>query len=124
MGNTFHQATVTHKHIGVVIYNGVRITSLVSLIEPGCKHLLGDSHAHGISQSLPQRSGRGFHPGCITVLWMPRCFRSNLSEILQLIHRQVITCEVQQRIEQHGAMTVGQNKPVPIAPVRISGIVF
>ena len=47
-----------------------------------------------------------------------------LAEVLQLNHGQLVAGEVQQRINQHGAVAVGEHKAVAVDPVRIAGAVL
>jgi len=46
-----------------------------------------------------------------------------LAEAFDLLHRQRITGQVQQRIQQHGTMAVGQHKAVTICPFGIGRVV-
>ena len=46
-----------------------------------------------------------------------------LAEALQLIERQVVAGEMQQRVEQHRAMAVRQHEAVAIGPGRIGRVV-
>jgi hypothetical protein len=57
-----------------------------------------------------------------TVFWVARRFGMHLAESLQLIHRQVITRQMQQRILQHAPVTGGKDKPVSIDPTWVFGI--
>lgn len=46
-----------------------------------------------------------------------------LTEVLQLRHRQIVTGEVQQAVNQHGAVAVGQYETVTIGPGRVARVV-
>jgi len=70
MGDPFHQAAITHEHIGVVIDD--REFRAVIMRRQGP---LGNGHAHGIGQSLTQRAGGGFHAGRVAVFRVARGFR-------------------------------------------------
>ena len=62
MRNTFHQAAITHKGIGIVIDHVMART-----VELRRKGFFGNRHAHGITDALPQRACGGFNTGGITV---------------------------------------------------------
>ena len=47
-----------------------------------------------------------------------------LPEVLQVIDGNVIATQVQQGINEHGTMAVGQHKTVTIHPIWIDGIVL
>ena len=56
MGNSFHQATVASKDIGVMIDYWKAI-----LIELGCQGTLGNSHTNSIGQALSQWTSSCFN---------------------------------------------------------------
>ncbi len=72
---------------------------------------------------LAERSGRRFHAGGDAVFGMARRSRMQLSEPLQLLHRQVITRQMQQRVQQHRAVPVRDHEPIAIEPLRIGRVV-
>ena len=47
-----------------------------------------------------------------------------LAKIFQLFHWQIVAGEVQQRVNQHGAVTVGQHEAIAVGPVWISRVVL
>ncbi|SMS00694.1 hypothetical protein VIM7927_01963 [Vibrio mangrovi] len=65
-------------------------------VKLGCQCFFRNRHTHGIGNALSQRTGGRFDARRITVLRMARCFRVKLTEILQVIDRQVIASQVQQ----------------------------
>ena len=46
-----------------------------------------------------------------------------LTEVFQLRHGQGVATQMQQGVNKHGAVPVGQHKAVPVKPVRVAGIV-
>ena len=68
MGDTFHQAAVSCKHIGVMIDDIMSVT-----IELRREGFFRNRHANCIGQTLTQRSGSGFYTGCVTELRVTRC---------------------------------------------------
>ena len=69
MRNPLHQAAIAHKYVGEVIDNFV-----FRLVNLRRQRALGDSQTHGICQSLPQRTGGGFHSRRIANLRVTRGF--------------------------------------------------
>jgi hypothetical protein len=55
---------------------------------------------------------------------MARRLAAQLAEALQLIERQVVAGQMQQAVEQHGAVAGGKDEAVAIEPARILGIVL
>jgi hypothetical protein len=117
VADTFHQATVAQEDVGVVVNH--RVTFAVEL---GGQQLLGQRHADRIGDALTQRSGRGFHAGGDTHFGVTGSLAVQCAEVFQLGHGQLVTGEVQQRIDQHGTVSVGQHKAVTIQPVRVGRV--
>ncbi len=119
VGDTFHQTAVAHKGVGVVIDDIVAVA--VKLIG---KNFFCQRHTHGIGNALPQWPSGGFNTRRIAVLWMARSFGVHLAEVLQLFDRQIVAAQVQQRINQHGTMAIGQDETVAIGPVGVARVVL
>ena len=119
VADALHHATVTHEHIGVVVDDAV-----VGAVELGGQEFFGQRHAHRIGDALAQRAGGGFHAGGDAHFGVTGGFAVQLAEIFQLAHRQVVAGEVQQGVNQHGAVAVGQHKAVAVGPMRMLGVVF
>ena len=94
--DTFHHAAVAHESIGEVV-NDV-VTRTVKLRR---QRFFSDSHTHCIRNALTQRTGRGFNTRGVTHFRVTRRFGVQLTEVLQLGHRQIIAGEVQQAVNQH-----------------------
>ena len=62
-------------------------------------------------------------PGVKPYSGWPGVLRVQLAEVLQLLHRQVVAGQVQQRVEQHRAVAVGQHEAVAVGPVRVGRVV-
>ena len=119
VADAFHQATVAQEHIGVVVHHGVAFA-----VELTGQQLFCQRHAHRIGNALAQWAGGGFHAGRDTHFGVACGFAVQLTEVFQLFHGQLVACEVQQRINQHGAMAVGQHKAVTVEPMRVGGVVL
>ena len=117
--NPFHHVAVAHEGPHPVV------NYLVAwLIELARQDSLGDRHPHGVPHALPQRTGGDLDPGRVSTLRMPGCPRAPLTEVLQLIERQVVSGQMQDRVLQHRGVAAGQNEPIAIGPRWISGIVL
>ncbi len=112
-----HQVSVADDSVDVVINDLVART-----IEVGGQVGLGDGHAHAVGETLPQRAGGGLHPRCRAVLRMAGSAATPLSETLQLLQREIVAGEVQQAVQQHGAMPSRQDKPIPVWPGKIGRV--
>ena len=115
--DAFHQAAITEEDIGVMIDD-----DLAGLVELGAQQLLREGEADGIGETLAERTGRRLHARRHVDLWMTWRFRMQLAEILQLIHRQVVAAQVQQRVLQHRAVPIGEHETIAIGPVRIGRV--
>ncbi len=88
------------------------------------KRLFRDSHAHGVADALSERAGGGFDTGCVTVFRVSRGLGVELTELLQVLDGQVVTGQMQQGIDQHGAVAVGQHETIAIRPIRIARVML
>src|SRR5215203_2457200 len=52
---------------------------------------------------------------------MTRSLAVELAEVLDLLEWQIITCQMQQGVEEHGSMPTGKNKPVTSLPFWVTG---
>ena len=91
--------------------------------EPGLQVRPGDRHADRRRDALAERAGRRLDARRVSVLGMPRGHAAPLAEALQLVQRQVVAGQVQQRVEQHAAVPGGQHEPVAAGPVRVRRVV-
>ncbi len=115
--NAFHHAAVAHEHIGVVVDDGV-----VGLVEFVGENFFRHRHADGIGNALAERTGGGFHAGRVAILGVTRRLGMQLTELLEVVHRQVVAGQVQQCVNQHRAMAVRQHKAVTVRPLGVGGV--
>ena len=118
VGYAFHQATIADKYISIVIDDDV-----VFAIELRGEYFFGDGHADGVGEALAQWAGGGLDARCVAVLRMSRGHGVQLPEIFDFLHGQRIAGQVQQRVEQHRAVAVGQHEAIPVGPLWVAGIV-
>ena len=119
VGDTFHQAAIAHKGVSVVIDDIVVIA-----VELVGQNLLGQCHTHGVGDALTQRAGGGLNARRVAVLRVARSLGVHLTEVFQLFDGQIVAAQVQQRVDQHGAVAVGQDKAVAVSPVGVGRIVL
>ena len=117
--DALHHATVTKEGVGVVIDDLV-----ARLVEFSGEKALGDRHTHGIGDALAERSGGGFYARRDADFRVTGRLRVQLPEQLELRHREAVAGQVQQRIEQHRAVTVRQHEAVSVGPMRVRGVVL
>ena len=59
----------------------------------------------GYGQGLDLETSRDLNAGCQSVLGMTGRFRPPLAKVFQLVERQVVTGQMQQRVDQHRTVT-------------------
>ena len=79
---------------------------------------LGQRHADGFRDALPEGTGRQFDSIGVRVLRMPRRLAADLPEAFELVEGHVgIAREIEQAVEEHRCVSVGKDQPIPIDPV-------
>ncbi len=117
MADALHEIAVRGDHIGAVIDEIVAVF--------GVQHALGHGHADRGGDALSERAGGGLDARRHEVFRVARRLGIELAEILQLIDRHPLHAgQVQQRVEQHGAVAGRENEAVAIGPGRLGGVVF
>jgi hypothetical protein len=116
--DAFHEAAVAEEDVGVVVDDAV-----AGLVEARGEQALGEREAHGVGEALAERAGGGLHAGRVAHLGVSGCLRVQLAELADLLHRQVVAGEVQQRVLQHRAVPVGEHEAIPIRPRGIGRVV-
>ncbi len=119
MGNPFHQTAVAHKHPGVVVNDLV-----IRLVKLRRKSAFSNRQPDSVRQTLAERARGGLHARRIANLRVTRRFRMQLTEIFQLFDGQVVTGKMQQAVQQHRGVAVGQNKTVTVVPGRVGRVMF
>jgi hypothetical protein len=79
--------------------------------------LLGQGHADTRPEALSQGPGRGLDPQVVIDLGMTGRVESPLSEVLQIFHLHGEATEVEQGVEKHRPVPVGEDEPVSIRPI-------
>ncbi len=118
VADPLHEAAVAQEDVGAVVHDGVAGTVELIAEEP-----LGQGHAHGVGQPLAQRAGGGLDAGGEAVLRVARGLAVELAEALELLERQGVAAQVEQRVEQHGRVPVGEHEAVAVGPGRVGRVV-
>ena len=92
----------------------------------------GERHADAVAAALAQRPGRRLHARGQVIFGMAGAFAAELPKLLDVVERDrglaemlifgvdgLHTAEMQQCVEQHRGMAVGQHEAVAIGPDRI-----
>ena len=117
VADALHQVAVRADDPGAVIDQ--------RFAEPRREDALGERHADRGRQALAERACRGLDRRVLAKFGMAGGGGVQLPKRLQLIDAHSgMAGQVQQRIEQHRAMTGGEHEPVAIGPMRRAGIEF
>src|ERR1700680_3633202 len=79
---SFHEVAISTDRVGVEVEN-FKTRAIEIFRQPFARN----GHPHAITRPLPQRPGRGFHPGSYVRLRMSRRLAADLPEALDLLHR-------------------------------------
>ncbi len=118
-GHTLHEIAVARDHVGRVVDHRV-VRAVVARRELR----LGDRHAHGIGETLPEGPRGGFHSGRVPTLGMARRLAAPLAKALDLLQWQVVAGKVQEAIEQHRAVPRREHEAVAIEPRGVARVVL
>ena len=80
---------------------------------------LRDGHPDRVREALAERSGRRLDAGRQAVLGVARGDAAPLAERLEVLERDAVAGQVEERVEQHAGVAGGQDEPVAIGPVRV-----
>ena len=117
LADAFHQVAVGGEHEGRVIDD--------VLAELCGEVALGDCHPDRGGDALAERTGRRLDARRDEIFRMPRCQRADLTEALELVEGHCLVAdEMQQRVDQHRAVTGGQHEAVAVGPGGIGRIEF
>ena len=111
-----HHVAVGADRIGVVVHHRFA-GAVVALGEEA----LGHRHPHRVGEALPERPGGDLHAGGVPALGVPRGARAPLAELLQVLERELVAAEVQQRVQQHARVPGAQHEAVAVAPGGLRG---
>ena len=101
MRDAFHQASVADEYVRMVIDD-----RMSGPIELGSEQALGERHADAVRKPLAERTCRRFDAGRYPELGMAGRLRMELTKVTQLVERQIVARQMQQRVLQHRAVSV------------------
>ena len=78
-----------------------------------------DGHPDRVGEALAERAGRRLDARGQAVLRVARRDAAPLPERLEVLERDVVAGQVEERVEQHAGVPGGQDEPVAIRPVRV-----
>ena len=78
-----------------------------------------------VARPWPERAGGHFDAGVWPYSGWPGVFEPDLAEIPDVLQRHALFAgEMEQGVEQHGAVAGGEHETVAVRPMRIGGVVF
>ena len=80
---------------------------------------LGDGHADRVGEALAERAGRRLDAGRQPVFGVARRDAAPLAERLEVLERDLVAGQVEERVEQHAGVAGAQHEPVAVGPVRV-----
>ncbi len=113
-GDPLHHVPVGDEAVGRVID------------QLGAEHrpqpLLGHRHPHRGAESLSERPGRGLDAEVALDLGVARGGRAELTEVGDVLDVEPEPGQMEHGVEQHRAVTVRHDEPVPIGPLGVVGV--
>src|ERR1700722_882732 len=111
MRNAFHQIAVTDDREDA----GLEEVAALAL-EARREVLRGDRHPHAGREALSQWTRGRLDARRSEILGMTRRHALQLTEALDLLHREVVAIEIEERIDQRGAVSRRQHEAIAPKP--------
>ncbi len=119
MGDAFLEIAIGDDGVDAVIEENV-----VRGVEEGGEVFLGDGEADGVARALAERTGGHFDAGRLMGFRMSGGDGMKLTEFLDLLHGDFRKSgEVEERVDEHGAVASGEDETIAVGPLRIGGVV-
>ncbi|MNC41633.1 hypothetical protein D3C75_904070 [compost metagenome] len=118
-GDPFHQVSVAADCVRIVV-NYIIVLFIISSAQLSFSHC----HTYSHTDTLSQRTSGSINTCGVAELRMAWSQAAPLAELLQFFHRQIVAAQVQQAVQQHGAMSGGQYKTVTVNPSRMIRVVI
>ena len=99
-GHPFHQVAIADQAVGVVVNEWV-----IRPIKVRGQEALSNRQAYPVGKALAKWPAGCFHPWRQPPFGVTWSATAPLPEACEFIQRQIIPCQVQQAVEQHGAMS-------------------
>ncbi len=118
-GDALHQVAVGDDREHAVVLD----LAAVALAQEA----LGDRHADAVAEALAERAGRDLDAGRdvdAVALRVAGRERAPLAEALDLVEREVVAREVQDRVQQHRPVAGAEDEAVAVRPLRVARVVL
>ena len=86
-------------------------------VELGRQPALGDGHPDGVGEALAERAGRRLDAGRQAVFGVAGRDAAPLAERLEVVERDRVAGQVEERVEQHAGVAGAQHEAVAVGPV-------
>jgi hypothetical protein len=116
-GNTLHGAAITEEAVGVVVDKLV-----AGLVEGGSSLTLSHGKTDGVGETLAERTSGDLNAGGVVRLGVTRGLAVDLTEVLEVVHGEVIAEQVEQGVLQNTAVAVGEDEAVTVEPLGVLGV--
>src|SRR5215213_1060140 len=80
-------------------------------------------HTDAVREPLAERAGCDLDTGRKSVFRMAGSFRTPLTEVFKFVERQVVAGQMEKGVDQHRAVTCGEQKAVAVFPLRVPWVV-
>ena len=117
VADALHEAAVAQEHVRAVVDDGEALA-----VELRAEELFGERHADAVGDALAERARRRLDARGDARLGVPRRPAAELAERLEVVHREVVARQMQERVLQHRPVAVRQDEAVAAEPLRIGGI--
>ena len=114
VGDALFQAPVAAERVGVVVDDGEALA-----VEGRREVRLGERHADGVGDALAERAGRRLDAGRVAVFGMTGRLVAQLAEVDQVLFGEVVPEQIEEGIQQHGAVSRGEHEAVAVIPFRV-----
>jgi hypothetical protein len=116
-GNTLHGAAITEEAVGVVVDK-----LIAGLVEGGSGLTLSHGETNGVGETLAERTSGDLNAGGVVGLRVTRSLAVDLTEVLEVVHGEVIAEQVEQGVLQDTAVAVGEDEAVTVEPLGVLGV--
>jgi hypothetical protein len=118
MRDPFHEVAVAADEVRVVVDDAVSVA-----IERSREVRLRHRESDGVPNTLSEWSRRRLDTRCMAVLGMPRCFAAPLTELLEVVERELVAAEIERAIDEHRCVASREHEAIAVGPMRISRVV-
>lgn len=112
--NTFHSTSITKETVCVIVHH---LEAL--LVEHTTSMRLTHSQTNSIAKTLTKRPGGHFDTRGVMGFGMTRCYAVHLSEVLEIVHGDLVAEEMKEGILKHASVAVRKHKAISVEPAGI-----